>query len=282
MSKLRNYESDILQLETKYDRYTVSRIIENSFDDLLEVEVPSGIPNNFFVEINLYSYANNQLVFNTTVYNSQTAGIFNVTTLQYSDSSVRRLMFVDFSKILDPFPDGRFELVLNFFVPEIGSNEAKPLVLNTISPSRTEVELKLTPEYRTTLSASQLVNFASPEISREWVLEALKYICNQTQSLNTNIPTDQTVLSFDILQEFLPTSESIKLNNPNIDGLYTESVKRSTQDILNKTYTRASASIQTYPAQQLRFTDKMLVNIISSSLSQVMLQQGTTQNFTLL
>lgn len=282
MSKIRNYESNIFQLDSQYERYTVSRIVETPRDDLLQIEVPTQLPSNFFVEMHIYSYANNQLVFSTTTSDLQNSQIFSVTTLQYlQDSSIRRLLFIDFSKILQPFPDGRFELVINFFSPEIGNSLTKPLSLTTISPSRTEVELKLTPEYRTPQSASQLRNFALPQINSTWALEAVKYICNQSQSFNPNIPTDKTPLTFDIIQEFLPVSESIKLNNPNVAGFYTQSIKVSTQTLLNSIYTRASASIVQYPVQT-RFTNELLVSILSSSIGQaVAAQQSTTTPFTL-
>ena len=282
MSKIRNYESNIFQLENQYERYSVSRIVETPRDDLLQLEVPTELPSNFFVEMHIYSYANNQLVFSTTTSDLQNNEVFSVTTMQYlQDSSIRRLLFINFSKILQPFPDGRFELVINFFSPEIGNPLTKPVSLTTISPSRTEVELKLTPEYRTPQSASQLRNFALPQINSTWALDAVKYVCNQSQSFNTNIPTDKTALTFDIIQEFLPASESIKLNNPNVAGVYTQSIKVSTQTLLNSIYTNASASIIQYPTET-RFTNQLLMNILSSSISRAITEQiNAEQPFTL-
>ncbi len=282
MSKIRNYESNIFQLENQYERYSVSRIVETPRDDLLQLEVPTELPSNFFVEMHIYSYANNQLVFSTTTSDLQNNEVFSVTTMQYlQDSSIRRLLFINFSKILQPFPDGRFELVINFFSPEIGNPLTKPLSLTTISPSRTEVELKLTPEYRTPQSASQLRNFALPQINSTWALDAVKYVCNQSQSFNTNIPTDKTPLTFDIIQEFLPALESIKLNNPNVAGVYTQSIKVSTQTLLNSIYTNASASIIQYPTET-RFTNQLLMNILSSSISRAITEQiSAEQPFTL-
>jgi len=281
MSKIRNYESNILQLENQFSRYSVSRIVESPRDDLIKVEVPSQFPDVFSVEISIYSYANNRLIFNVTV-DSQLNNLFSFVTLEYlQDSSKRRLLFIDFSKIPEEFPDGRFEIVLNFFAPEIGSATTQSLLLTKISPSRTEVELKLTPEYRTPQSASQLRNFALPQINSTWALEAVKYICNQSQSFNPNIPTDKTPLTFDIIQEFLPVSESIKLNNPNVAGFYTQSIKVSTQTLLNSIYTRASASIVQYPAET-RFTNELLVSILSSSIGIAVIEQtNVVQPFTL-
>lgn len=269
MSNTFNYETNVTRLKDSYNKFSVSRIIANPLDSLLETELPASFPETFIVEITLYSLANNNVVFNTKVDNQTDPTLFTVTTLQYPDGTSRRLVFIDFSKLplSIEVPDGRFEVVLNFYVPEIGNATTSSLVLNKISPSRTEVEVKLAPQYRTPQSASLLTTFASPQINAQWALDALKYICNQTQSLNPNIPTDQTALSFDIVQEFLPTVISTQLNNPNTSGDFTSSVKVSTQALLNSTYNYASQSIQTYISRKVVFTDKVLFEILSSSLS---------------
>ena len=98
------------------------------------------------------------------------------------------------------------------------------------------------------------------------VIEALKYICNQSQSFNLDIPTTTASLSFDIIQAYLPVSESNKINNTEVSGEYTASIKRTTQEILNSTYTFASQSIKEMMPVHTRFTDEMLINIVSSSL----------------
>ena len=282
MSKIRNYKSNILQLENQFPRYTVSRVVSSTRDDLVQVEVPANFPSDFFVEISIYSYANNRLLFNITTRPEQNNQTFSFVTLQYlQDSSIRKLLFVDFSKIAEEFPDGRFEVVFNFFAPQIGSETSQSLLLTNISPSRTEVELKLAPEYRTPQSASQLTNFVLPQINSTWALEAVKYICNQSQSFNPNIPTDKTPLTFDIIEEFLPIEQQNKLNNQNVSGLYTQSIKVSTQTLLNSVYTKASASIVQYPVQT-RFTNELLVSILSSSISRAVIEQtNVVQPFTL-
>lgn len=284
MSNTFNYETNVTRLKDSYNKFSVSRIISNPLDSLLETELPASLPETFIVEITLYSLANNNVVFNTKVDNQTDPTLFTVTTLQYPDGTSRRLVFIDFSKLplSIEVPDGRFEVVLNFYVPEIGNATTSSLILNKISPSRTEVEVKLAPQYRTPQSASLLTTFASPQINAQWALDALKYICNQTQSLNPNIPTDQTALSFDIVQEFLPTVISTQLNNPNTSGDFTSSVKVSTQALLNSTYNYASQSIQTYISRKVVFTDKVLFEILSSSLSTAYRNSPQNAEYTLL
>lgn len=267
MANTFNYESNIVSLESEYNRYSVSRIIENPLQDLLEIELPMQIPQNgYFVELTLYSLANNAVVFNTTIDSISNPNAVNIVTLNYPNLSVRRLMFIDFSKITTEIPDGRFEAVFNFFVSRIGTSTIKPLTLTKISPSRTEVELQLSPEYKTVQSASILTDFAKPQINYTWALKAMQYICNQTQSFDKNIPTDQTPLSFDIVKQFLPPTVTAQLNNPNTSGIFTSSVQLSTQTLLNNTYNQALQSIQAQIAQNVVFTDTKLMEIFSASL----------------
>jgi len=261
------YASDVTALKEKYNRYSVSRIIENPLQGLLETELPMPIQNEYFVEITLYSLANNTVVFNATIDPTTNPEIIKVVTLSYPDASVRRLMIVDFSKTLPDLPDGRFEVVWNFFVPRVGNAATKPLTLTKISPSRTEVELQLLPEYKTPESASALVDFAAPQINYTWALKAMQYLCNQTQSLDPNIPTDTTAQSFDIIEQFLPITVVTTLNDPNVSEDFTASIKMSTQQLLNATYNYASQSIQVGIQNNVAFTDERLISIFSSSLS---------------
>lgn len=278
MANVFNYASNLVELNDAYNRYTVSRIVTNPIEDLLELEIPADVQQNYFVEMTLYSFADNSIVFNRTINPIDNQDIFKVVTLSYPDASVRRLLVVDFSKIPElVLPDGRFEAVFNFFNPEVGSATTKPLTITRISPSRTEIEVKLTPEHRTPESASLLTTFASPQINSKWILDTFKYMCNQTQSLNTNIPTDTTLLTFDIIQSFLPVSESTTLSNPNTAAALTQSVKQNTQQLLNNTYLYASKSLQDGVFSQSRFTNEMIVNIFSSSLGKAMMDYNNTQ-----
>jgi hypothetical protein len=282
MANTFNYASDTTSLRNQYNRYSVSRVIEHPLDELLEVEVPMPIQNEYFVEITLYSLANNAVVFNATIGPSSNSDIIKVVTLSYPDASVRRLMFIDFSKTLPDMPDGRFETVLNFFVPKIGNAATKPLTLTRISPSRTEVQLQLRPEFKTAASASLLTNFALPQINYTWAMKAMQYLCNQTQSLDPNIPTDTTPMSYDIISQFLPTTVSTTLNNPDVDDQYTASIKTSTQQLLNTTYNYATQSMQLAIQNNAIFTDQLLITIFSSSLSTAYTNYVQNVRYTLL
>lgn len=280
MPNQNNYKTNTNVVSSEYIKYSVSRIVSSPSNALIDTEIPALVPDDFILEISLYSLADESLIFFGEYASNNEA--FEVRNLIYADGSVRRMLFINFQKFGqdEELPTelintpGTYEIVINFFVPQIGTYLTSSLQVTEIAPSRTEIQLQLKPQHRTPENVQKLKDFASPSINSVWVLDALKYICNQTQSLNPNIPTSTASLSFNIVQAYLPPSESIKLNNPNVSGDYTESIKRITQEILNKTYMFASQSIKEVVKQDTRFTDTMLVNIVSSSLQQALAAQG--------
>jgi len=157
MAEQQNYQSNLQELSDAYTRYTVSRIIANKKDDLLDMEVPADfsealLQNN--VEINLYSLSDNSIIFSDVVRN--VSGSIFTETLQYNDNSLRKLLYIDFAKVpgLD-LPSGQYSVTLNFFAIGINTimqnvlDDAYPIALQTVedmvllsgSTSFTETEL---------------------------------------------------------------------------------------------------------------------------------------------
>jgi len=88
MANQTNYQSNIQELSNSYTRYLVSRTIANTKDDLLDMEVPADFSEALLqntVEVNLYSLADNSLIFSDVVKN--VSGSIYVETLQYEDNS---------------------------------------------------------------------------------------------------------------------------------------------------------------------------------------------------
>jgi len=83
MANQTNYQSNIQELSNSYTRYLVSRTIANTKDDLLDMEVPADFSEALLqntVEVNLYSLADNSLIFSDVVKN--VSGSIYVETLQ--------------------------------------------------------------------------------------------------------------------------------------------------------------------------------------------------------
>lgn len=278
MANQNNFKTDVTLRSPKR---LASRVFTNYLDNLLELQVPAMVPEQFDVEISLYSLSDNSLVYNS-VFPSSEDGVFSIKALKYNDQSVRRMLFIDFSKTTIPFGGitGRYQIVINFFAREVGNLTTQKLWLSQVSPSRTELELQVLPEYNDVTSSIELRNFAQPQINKLWVYDAIKQIFNQSEGTASNIPTDRTSMTFDIVSSFLPNTVYAKVTGSTI---LSTKVENTTQNILNSAYKFATASIYTKINQgQERFTETDLVSIVSSSLSTAIANYATVQEFRLL
>lgn len=215
MANQRNYQSNIQELSNSYNRYLVSRVIANKRDDLLDMEMPADfsealLQNN--IEINLYSIADNSLIFSDVVRN--VSGSIFTKTLQYNDNSLRKLLYIDFAKVPDlNLPPGQYSVTLNFFADEIGAHDDRILKVNKISTSRTEVELKLTD------SSQQLVleQFATPLIPAEFIIPVLRQIFNQEGADELVLPTSPIKIDSSSLYQNFASGSGEKLVQYNFD-----------------------------------------------------------------
>jgi hypothetical protein len=266
-------------------RILASRVFTNNLDKLLELQVPAMVPEEFYVEMSLYSLADNSLIYNTSFPSTET-GLFELVALKYDDLSIRRMLFIDFSKTTIPFVNitGRYQLVVNFFAKEIGDITTQSLWVSDISPSRTELQLDILPEYKNNTRALELVNFASPQINKLWVTDAIKQVFNQSSGTASNIPTDKTQMTPDIVTSFLPkTVYQTIYNTSSQSETLSNAVESTIQNLLNTAYGYATSSIDArISSGQQRFTQSDLVTIVSSSLSTVLRTYPTTNEFTLL
>lgn len=256
MANTDNFKSNVNLLSRQYSRFMVSRIFENPLNSMLEVEEPANLPDEFFIEISLYSLSDNSLVYNTTIATNSQTNVLFTRTLQYSGQQVRRLLFVDFSKEQLAIPDGEYQAVVSFFVSEIGTLDEKPLFIHTVSPSRREVELRLLPEYKTQENMNTLLNVSRPQINSSYVMEAVGQIFGKTSG---SIPSDNSVLVFDSIEQTLPAG----LNNDVILEL-----QEISTDILDTAYEATISQLESdLTSGKVRFTDMYLQDIINTTIT---------------
>ena len=126
-------------------RFTASRIVSNPSELILFEEVPASFAFDAQdnVEVHFYTIPGNQLLLSATV--TLNDGVVKSHIVAYNDNSYKNYIRIDFTKlfvdknlILVP---GDYRLVLNFFSDEIGSYTDRRLTIDTISPTRTEVQL---------------------------------------------------------------------------------------------------------------------------------------------
>jgi hypothetical protein len=143
MPNQNNYRTN---LTTKTDpRFIVSRIINIPDANILNEEVPAsfGFDKDDTIEVHFYTATADQLILSTVV--TLNDDIIKSQIVRYSDNTYKNYLRIDFTKL---FVDkdlvlipGDYRMVLNFFSNEIGSYNQRILNIDTISDSRTEVQV---------------------------------------------------------------------------------------------------------------------------------------------
>ena len=282
MANQQNFKTNIQTVSTQYTKYSVSRIFDNKRDTLLDMEIPTNVANleKTNIEINFYSLFDNSLVYSDVV--PASVGAISTETFQYTDGTSRVLLFIDFSKLVAyAFPQGQYQVVFNFFEDEIGSYTDKKLMVSQISVSRSEVEL----EYIGAPADSEIAHFTSPQINNTWVVDALKQIFNQPDNQKSAIPTASTALDSTLLFNYMSPEMVSAIN---VNGI-TNEVTSSAQFLLDSAYKNCIACLNGKPITDdklhmtidkstTRFTQEMLINLVTSELDNVFstLQQPTT------
>lgn len=138
-----NFRSDIT---TNTDlRFLASRIVKVPSELILYEEIPASFaydPDDN-IELHFYTISSNDLLFSTVI--TLKDNILKTHLVEYTDKTYKNYIRIDFTKlfidknlILVP---GDYKVSINFFSDEIGSYDSKILNIDTISDSRTEVQL---------------------------------------------------------------------------------------------------------------------------------------------
>lgn len=267
MPNINNFKSNIVDLGEQYIKYTVSRIVSDKSNNLLEMEIPAtfstqNIKNN--VEINLYSLADNSLVFSDFIKNTEA---LRTETLQYNDNTSRTLLYIDFAKVPElQLPDGQYSVTLNFFEEELGSYDNSILKVSKISTSRTEVELEL----MDLVKQKELEQFAIPSIPSSYIPQVLVQIFNQEGADDIVIPTSPVKIdSMSLYTNFSSGSgEKLLQYNFDEDDGSRLGINTITQNVLNIAYPIAmeniNVAISTFNSSS--FTEVELSNIVLNAI----------------
>jgi hypothetical protein len=243
MPNTQNFKTNVASLSQVYTKYTVSRIVANKKDDLLDMEVPADFQQELLqnnIEINLYSLADNSLIFSDVIKNSDA---IRTETLQYNDNTSRNLLYIDFAKVVPnlQIPSGQYSVTLNFFADEIGSYDSRILKVSKISTSRREVELKLTDIKQQNL----LEQFAIPRIPAEYIEPVLIQIFNQEGANEVSPPTSPAKIdSASLYQNFGSGSGQLLIEYGfNVDDGERPGINTVSQNVLNIAYPIAKQTV---------------------------------------
>jgi hypothetical protein len=137
-----NFRSDVTT--PTEPRFSASRIVTNPSELILFEEVPASFAFDAQDNVEIHFYTTeNQLLLSTTVVIADE--IIKSHIVSYADNSYKTYIRIDFTKLFKDknliLVPGDYRMVLNFFSDEIGSYTDRRLTIDTISPSRTEVQL---------------------------------------------------------------------------------------------------------------------------------------------
>jgi len=267
MARQENFQTNITTALESFVKFTVSRVIAKKQDELLDMEVPADFLEALldnYIELNLYSLADNSLIYSDVIQNANDA--IYTRKIQYADGSHRTLLFIDFYKAaLESVPAGEYSVTLNFFANEIGSSNKKILKVSRISPSRTEVELKLTDD----TALSSLSQFALPRIPSEFVVPVLQQIFNQSDADELELPVSPVRITTESVYATFGNGLGDRIVEYGFDEDDGSRVGINTiiQTVLDDAYPLAVASVATKIEEgQKSFTETELFQYVTASL----------------
>jgi hypothetical protein len=253
-----NQENFIEQINTETKRFSISRVAEIPQDQILFAVQPAdfGFYENDNIEIHFYSKFTEELVYSRRV--SISDGILAIKTILYLDEKYRNYITFDFNKFIELYPSsigpGEYRIVLNVFSDEIGSYENRNLIVDAISDSRTEVNLRFK-NPPTEKDIENLNYFISPAISKPYVDGILQNIF-----LTGAETSDETVgLTIDrIIRELNQIGETLDLARTDNIGKI-EDIKVFVNNLMETVYNKMVIELISYPRYRISEQDVKLI-----------------------
>lgn len=144
-----NFRTDVTNITEP--RFTASRVVSVQDQSILLETIPAsfGFEDLDNIEVHLYSDPANNLIVSTIINLPEDIDVIKSHVVFYENQTFKNYIRIDFTKLFENknliIPSGQYRMVLNFFSNEIGSYNDRKLFVQTISPSRTEVELSYYP-----------------------------------------------------------------------------------------------------------------------------------------
>lgn len=149
--------------------FSVSRIAESENDiDIIQGRIPGqfGFGSDDNIEMHFYDTAD-RLVGSVIIPIS--TGIISSRTILLPDGTTDEKVVIDMTRVQKELgllvPPGTYSVTLNLFANEIGSYTNPKMIIEEVSPSRTEVRLGFTTTFTQT-EQSELFEFVQPSVPR--------------------------------------------------------------------------------------------------------------------
>lgn len=247
MANQRNFRTNLRLTAQSFTKYTVSRVVENLADELLEAEFPPSLTqpdniNNIRVEVSAYSLFDNSLAYSTTIRNTAESTPIFTKTFSYVDGTSRTMLYIDFTKISSPLslPIGRYQAVFNVFLDAIGSSEDRVLRVKRISLSRKEVELEHTNP--TPQNLRTLAEYVEPSFNASVVVTAIQQIFDLVGASALSIPASNVGITTSSVLVKLDSGSLLETYGFVEDAEDQPGINTITRGILDRAYTFAQAT----------------------------------------
>jgi hypothetical protein len=244
-------------LPSNSKRYSVSRVATIPTDELLFAVEPAdfGFTVNDNIEIHFYSKLTAGLVFSQRI--DLTDDILGIRTIDYVDNKFRNYITFDFNKYIELYPlkisPGDYEIVINIFSDEIGNYNDKKMLINAVSDSRTEVNLRFKDITETNLL--ELNEFVKPAISKPYLDGILQNIFI-TAGRQSNQSIGVTIQA--ILGELSAAGEAQDLTRTEQLGRLGE-VQALVANLLETVYKRIQQILVSYPTFRVTEEEAKLI-----------------------
>ena len=164
-----NQENYVQQIPGNPQAFSVSRIAESENDtDIIQGRIPGqfGFNSDDNIEMHFYDTAN-RLVGSVVI--PVSTGIISARTILLSDGTKDEKVIIDMTRVQKELgllvPPGTYSVTLNLFSNEIGSYTNPKMIIEEVSPSRTELRLGFTTAFTQT-EQNELFEFTEPSVPR--------------------------------------------------------------------------------------------------------------------
>lgn len=164
-----NQENYVQIIPNNPQVFSVSRIAESENDqDIIVGRLPGefGFNSDDNIEMHFYD-STNRLVGSVVI--PVSTGIISAKTILLPDNEREEKVIVDMTRVQKELglliPPGTYTVSMNFFANEIGSYTDKKMIIEEVSPSRTELRLGFNRTV-TDVETSELFEFVQPSVPR--------------------------------------------------------------------------------------------------------------------
>lgn len=164
-----NQENYVQTIPNNPQVFSVSRIAESENDqDIIVGRLPGefGFTSDDNIEMHFYD-STNRLVGSVVI--PVSTGIISARTVLLPNQEKEEKVIIDMTRVQKELgllvPPGIYTVSLNFFANEIGSYTDRKMVIEEVSPSRTELRLGFN-KVVTEVEQSELLEFVQPSVPR--------------------------------------------------------------------------------------------------------------------